>query len=246
MSQDLWINISKFLVGFFAGTCAVFVPRLVGVLAVSDMTKVNPVPASFIYLGLAFAAIIGVAVVILEFGETKKPSDTFMAALGLPALLAGALSTAASTNHIDDLAKKNQDLTTAVRGALDIKANDNPLSIVGPVPGTPTTWLEDVLGIGAAFAQSDAGAVAAKSNWSRWGVQYQEPKYAVVIESAATAEIATHRAAQLRSRIPTAQAINTSQGYKVISGVASESTAVLDAVEVKKATGITPQLVLVK
>src|SRR6266699_5265005 len=245
MTTSVRSSFAKFLIGAFAASCAVFVPRLVSVLVVDDIAKISVLPMVFVSLGIVFAIIVGVIVTILEFDKIRSPSDTFMTALGVPALLAGALATSANTNHIGELASNNVALAEVARVGADIKKSDVPLNSVTPITppaSSPGGLLEDIIGIRPAYAQDSSSA--SKKGWGNWAtVQVDEPNYAIVLDKAPTSDQALELAQKLKPRVPSAQAVKTSQGYRVISGIKPESSAVLEAINIKKMTGLTPELV---
>jgi len=77
--------LATFLIGVFAGVCAVFVPRLGGLLVIQDMERITVFPAPFILLGMAYATIVGAIAAILYYEKAGTPGERFMTALGLPA-----------------------------------------------------------------------------------------------------------------------------------------------------------------
>lgn len=85
----------KFFIGFIAGICTAFLPRLTAALSVSGKTtSLNFFDITYVVISLFFAVLIGGVIMILEWGVARKPRDTFMAALSIPALITGAINTA--------------------------------------------------------------------------------------------------------------------------------------------------------
>jgi MFS family permease len=102
--------ILKLFIGFVAGLCAALFPRLTAALATQGSNLIF-FPLSYVVLALVFAMLIGVVVMILGWRVPAKPSDTFMMALGIPALLTGALNATLDTNMLQNLAQQKDRLT---------------------------------------------------------------------------------------------------------------------------------------
>ena len=66
----------------------------------------------YVLVGFVFAFVIGVITAIFEQGKDKKAPDIFMTALGIPALLAGALNSGTAGGDLSALQATNQRLTT--------------------------------------------------------------------------------------------------------------------------------------
>lgn len=247
----------KFVISFVAGCCAVFVPRLAAVLAASNVNNIEMLPSTFVILGFVFASLIGLVVVILEFNKICHPADTFMTALGIPTLLAGALATTASTNNINELSKLNSELADAARNGAQIRKVDTALSNIRPITLNDRSlnqnnWVSDALFIQSALAQdtetteiSGTAETIKEPSWSTWAtIKVQEPQYAIVLDTAPSADEAIERVSQLKDSVPSAQAIETSEGFFVIGGIKPKSSAVLEAIKIKEKTGINPELIL--
>jgi hypothetical protein len=244
-------SIVTFLVGGFAGLCSVFVPRMGGLLGAADPTRIALFPMPFIAMGAVYAIAIGVVLMILYHGDRKNTlRHKFITALGVPTLIAGTLATGAQTSEVRALQAARAELADSLRTAADIRISDTPLEIV-PLGSQPDAkapaviGLHGLLGIGTAQAQSAAGS--SSQQWSRYGaIQAQEPRYAIIVDRTTDAKEALLRASQLKARFPEAQAIRTPSGFGVITGVKPESSAVLEAVKIKKDLGLQPELMRVK
>jgi hypothetical protein len=245
---------ASFVVGLFAGICAVFVPRLGGLLVADDLNKVSVFPTPFILLGLIYAAIVGAVVAILYFGKTGTPGERFMTALGIPALLAGAISTSAQTGKVQQLQVTSAHLADAAAKAANIRKNETPIELQPLSPpvekgASAGPGLERLLGIGSAFANDVALKSAPKvpEKWSNWTpIQVEESSYAVILDKSPTAESARKRASELKMKIPNAKAVKIEGGYGVIAGIQSESSAVLEAIRIQRDLGIRTELNRVK
>ena len=243
--------LATFLIGVFAGVCAVFVPRLGGLLVIQDMERITVFPAPFILLGMAYATIVGAIAAILYYEKAGTPGERFMTALGLPALLAGALSTTAHTNQVQKLQANTARLGDAVIAAENIKRNDEPIDLQplsAPKPGVSGLRPEMLLGIGTAMAQTTAPPPRAPSstNWTGLQLGAKEPDYAVLVYRAATAEQAEKKAAELSHKLPGVKAVKAGSGFAVMSSVKPESSAILEASSLKRELGLPTELVRVK
>jgi hypothetical protein len=243
--------IITFFIGLFAGCCAAFFPRLAAMVATQDTEKIVLFSSPFVIAGFALAAIIGVAMVIIEYGAQRSPRDTFATALGIPAVLAGALTTTVGVSDLNNQISRQQELirTVVTQGNIpksdDAPATITPLEAAPPVFGIPHSLLENLLGIRPAYAQENVQQAQLQR---QFGIQVREPQYAVVLEEAASEEDAKLRAAKLRGSVPNATAVKANDRYRVIDGVLPkpESEAVVDAARIKAQTGRDVSLIRVK
>lgn len=241
----------SFVIGLFAGICAVFVPRMGGLLVADDLDKISLFPTPFLLLGVAYAAIVGVILVILYYDRKGTPRDRFMAALGIPALLAGALATSAQTGKVQQLQATAEKLSNAVVSAEKIRKDDKPSDLVPLAPGlqpsSSDAGFERLLGIGTAHAQIRAvGGPAQQGMLQFTPIQANEPRYAVLVGQTSSADDARKRAQELRPLYPNAQAVKSGSGFGVVTDVKPESAAVLEAIRIKREMGVAPQLIRVK
>lgn len=238
-----WKCAGTFAIGFFGGVCAVFVPRMGGLLVAEDLFKISVFPMPFIIMGGIYALVIGIVIAILFYGKDSTPADRFMTSLGIPALLAGAISASAQTGHVKSLQADNGRLAEIARTAEKIQKNDAPVEIV-PLRPAPNGSVIDLVPIAAAHAQS---AQAGSGTWRTWGaIQGEEPRYAIVVDRTPNEQQAVQRARTLQADFPDAQAVRLPQGFGVITGVKAESAAVLEAVRIKRESTISPELMRVK
>lgn len=244
---------SSFFIGLFAGICAVFVPRMGGLLVADDLDRISLFPAPFVLMGTLYAAIVGAILVILYYDRRGTPRERFMAALGIPALLAGALATSAQTGKVQQLQATAEKLSNAAATAERIGKQDTPADLV-PIappsarPSSSDAGLERLLGIGNAHAEGGGPweGTQQKKLLQFAPVQANEASYAVMVAKTPTAELAQKKASELRPRYPNAQAVRSTAGFGVITGVKPESAAVLEAIQVKRELGVAPELVRVK
>jgi hypothetical protein len=243
----------SFAIGMFAGICAVFVPRMGGLLVADDLDKISLFPAPFVVMGTAYAAIVGLILVILYYDRKGAPRERFMAALGIPALLAGALATSAQTGKVQQLQVTAERLSNAAASAEKIRKLDTPSELVplappSAQPSSSDAGFERLLGIGSAYA-GGGEALGAKTQQKYLqipAIQANEPTYAVLVAKTPTAALAQQKALELRPRYPNAQAVKSGSGFAVVTDVKPESVAVLEAIRYKGEMGVTPELVRVK
>jgi hypothetical protein len=246
--------VGSFVIGLFAGVCAVFVPRMGGLLVADDLDRISLFPAPFVVMGVAYAAIVGAILTILYYGRKGTPGERFMAALGIPALLAGALATSAQTGKVQQLQVTAERLSNAAVAAERIRKNDTPSALVplaptSASPAAPGASLEILLGIGSAYAQATPASVQPRQQQSLLRftpVEAAEASYAVLVERTATAEAAQRKVQELRPKYPNAQAVRSDTGFGVVVDVKPESAAVLEAIRVKRELGASPELLRVK
>jgi hypothetical protein len=247
----------SFLIGLFAGICAVFVPRMGGLFE-ADPSRFDMVfPLSFVVMGSIYGAIVGVIVAIIYYDKPGSPSDRLMTGLGVPALLAGAIATNVHTAESNSKAELIDRLAASVVVSEKIPVDSRGTSSFEVLPPAPAaapgkiSW-ELLLGVTSAWADEMrvAQVTPPSSPQSQWRpawtpIQAQEANYAIVLETAKSEQEAQSLARQLRPRFPTATAVKTDRGFSVITGVKPKSDAVLEAVQLKK-EGASPELLLVK
>jgi fluoride ion exporter CrcB/FEX len=252
--------IAKFVVGFVAALCAITFPRLLARLAQSEELPIVFFPTPYLVMAIVVALLIGFVIVIFEYKVRTQPRHTFMTALGIPALIAGALSTTSSLANLGNIKNDNErlrqqvsqesDIDKAAGSFSSIKSIEPNASPAPPVPAKKTSLLP--LPVGEAHAQANAAAPEARANNEiRFGIQVQQPRYVVVLKQAQSQDEALREAQALRQQVPSAQAVKTDSGYFVVLGDSprTETDAVLAAARVQKALGagkLRPVLVEVK
>src|SRR5262245_51440849 len=97
--------IAKFLIGVFAVLAAGTIPRLVAALGKPNAGTVVLVGFTdgYVQVMIVFAVMVGAVLMIFEWGVPKPPRDSFMAALGIPAVLVGAFNTAVLTRQVESI-----------------------------------------------------------------------------------------------------------------------------------------------
>jgi len=235
--------VAKFFIGFFASLSAICFPRLSAMLAHADVTNgalsYQFFPMGYLMVALGTAVVLGLVVAIFEWGTPKSPRDTFMSALGIPALLAGAFNTSSGISTIKETRADASRLVESVLSQSNIPKTDTPTKITpldenaGTQPSSEF-HLDQFLGIPAALA-GDSVETQASSDGAGYAVQVEQPRYVVVLEKAKTKEEALVRASQLRKSVPNAQAIQTDSGFYVIQpGAKTGTEATLEALKLKR------------
>jgi len=250
---------AKFAIGALAGAAAVLLPRLLALLSKSDEAQIVFFPTSYFVLAAGIGVFLGLVMLVLEYQVPAKPKETFMAALGLPAVLSGALGTASTAESVADANRDADRLRQAVRieqGIAKVGTFTALEPLGGPAPAKPaapakapgkTSSLEFF--VSSAQASDERVAQANAGGPVRFGVSVSQPKYVVVLKQAASQEQALQEAQKLQSQVPSARAVRSDKGFFVVLGSApaSETDALLAAARVKKANDqLQPVLVEMK
>jgi hypothetical protein len=209
----------------------------------------------YVIASVVFSVFIGVVTVILEWGVPRKPADTFMAALSLPALISGMVNTTSVTGQLHNQLQENQALTRALSREADIpilRPSGARSDTVFPGPWhARTSHHADLVGLAAAQADdgdrragTDAGS--SRIRHVQLPIQIQQPRFAIVLDRATSAEDARRKAEVLRqSGVPDAQAAQVGRAFVVMKGDGPrpQSEALLEAVRLKNEQHLTPSLV---
>jgi len=237
----------KFLIGFVGGLCAAIFPRLMASLALYGGGDVSLLSAGYLGIAALFAAMVGAVVMIMEWGVLREPRATFMTALGIPALLAGALNTSNGAYMLDTQAKENSQFIESIQNLTNIQdiSTDGftPLSDAGPASGaiSPLSWL----GISLAYA-GDGGAEDSGLDLNP-AMQVQQKDYYVVLYQTQDKEDARRQAKSLQSTVENAQAVRSGNKFLVIDPQPkSHAKAILEAIKLKHEHGLEPKLLKMK
>lgn len=239
---------AKFAIGMLAGIAAVLLPRLLALLSKSDDAHIVFFPPSYFLLAAGVGVFLGLVMLVVEYQVPTKPKETFMAALGIPAVLSGALGTASTAETVTDLARDAERLRQSVRQEQGIvkegvfnRLEAVPLQAVEPAGGISSLPIPFVSN---AYAQGNRSA----SEGGHFGVRVERPRYVVVLKKSGSAEQAVQDAQRLGASIPGARAVRSDKGYFVVLGSApaGETEALLAAARAKKALNGAVQPVLVE
>jgi hypothetical protein len=241
--------ILKFLIGTTAGGCATLLPRLV-----PELSSQNP-HLGFLTLqyGIAcvvFSVLVGLSTLFWEWNVPKKPAQTFMTALGLPALIAGTLNAKNASDQLGQQLQQTQSLQQALGQEAGIPTLGQPKQdSMGP-RSLPAHLFAGALAPRPAYATSVEGEARVTSRrgdvmLAQLGIQIQQPDFVVVLDRAATADEARQKAQALRQTLPDAKAAQVGNEFLVINGERGrpKSDALLDAVRLKNERHLSPSLV---
>src|SRR5262245_54126454 len=106
-------RVGTFLVGTFAGSAAAAFPRLAVFLGTpanraAPAVEMDVFRSSYVIAAIVFAVLIGIGAMIWEWNTKVSPRQTLVAALGLPALFAGALNSIAISSNASRLGEDLQ------------------------------------------------------------------------------------------------------------------------------------------
>lgn len=229
----------KFLIGFVGGLSAACFPRLMASLTLSDSSDVVLLSVGYLSLAFLFATLIGAVVMIMEWGVPKEPSATFMTAIGIPALLAGAMNTSNGAYELDVISKENMKLTEAIESLSPIPEEEEsyygitPLSDVG-VEIKPKSTNAITLNI-ISTAHADNRVTKQRAFNLNPGMQIQQQQYYIILDKASSEAEAKKKAAKIKLSVPNAQAVKAGNKYLVIDLEAkTKSAAVLESIQLKK------------
>jgi hypothetical protein len=235
-------RVGRFAVGAFAGLCAAFVPRLAFIVGPGTSTTALTMDAfdgRYVLAAFAFSVLIGGVAMILEWESDRSPRDTFMAALGIPAILTGMFNTASASRDAVMLGERLKVIN-------DSRAAEEQIPVVeGAAAVRPSSgWMRDLALIPPVFAEERAPT---QKTPAKVGVVYREPRYWVVLDAATTREEAARRAAQLGRRYGALTVQQVDRSYFVCppGGALTYSEAVSKAISLKRASQgtLTPKLV---
>jgi hypothetical protein len=237
----------RFAVGAFAGLCAAFVPRLAFIVGPGIGTTALTMDAfdgRYIAAALGFSVLIGGVALILEWESERSPRDTFMAALGIPAILTGMFNTASASRDAVMLGERLKIANDSRAEQEDIPVEDRSQSSLTPSSGSFRDWRL----MPTAFAAEQAPAqIQYKGEAAKVGVVYREPRYWVVLDTKSTPADADRRAAELRRRYGPMSVQRLDRQYLVCpaDGSLAYSQAIAKAIDFKRRSqgALSPRLV---
>lgn len=242
---DLRRRLGQFAVGAFAGACALFAPRLTLMVGQPDSAPVTLVALSsaFVIGGTLLSLLVGGVAMILEWDGSRSPKDTFMAALGVPALLSGVFSTANVSKEVVRYAEITRSITDQRASEEGIVVEEVPQASIAPTRGIwpptlrllPTVYAAEQVPQAAAAAQGGAS------------IQYRQVRYWVVLHEGRDKAAVQRRATELGTRYGRLAVRLVGKDFVVTlaEGALPYSEAVSRAVDLKKQSRgvVTPKLV---
>jgi len=244
----------KFLIGLVAAICAVFFPRLIAALTAAEDPRVKFVSPEFFVLAFSFSVLVAVTITILEWRVPRAPRDTFMTTLGVPAMLAGALSASQGATALQQAIATQEKLGQELQkiGGIKIESALRPAAV--EEEHTVAGAVVDAI-VAPAYAQSPQAAQRVPAP-PRLGIYVEEPRCFIVFDRAAKREDANARMANLTARL---SRINPQQSLPlqvekqgseflvvVSGGPRPKSAALLEALRLKDAYHVAPTLVEVQ
>lgn len=203
---------AKFLLGFFAGVCSCFLPRLM--VALNASADLIAFEKSYIICAMIFSAIVGIVVMILEWKIAVEPGKTFMMALSLPALLSGTINTndaiqfgKRASAGIEEMIQREEHIPISK----DTVKNITPLSKIDDNKSNDLSLSFPLIGISEAYA-SDARYKSDNI------FAFRERLYIIVLDRASNRQIAARRARELKASIREATPVDIGGRYYVILG----------------------------
>lgn len=243
-AEDCRLKVShpfqKFLIGFVAGFCAAIFPRLTAQLLVSpgqeELAILSP---GYLVCSALFASTIGAVIMIMEWHVPKEPRVTFMAALGIPAIITGSFNTLDSTRALNDQMTLNARLVNEVERTTDLDIiRSRTFEPIGPKDSS-SLGREVPFGLGWVPVAVAADSLFYSKPRFRLNpsITPAESRYVIVLDRRPTQAAAIARASELNESIP-AQAIATDQGYMIIKRAqpTSKADALIEALRIREET----------
>jgi hypothetical protein len=189
-------------------------------------------------LAIVFSAFLGIALMILKWTEPLPPAALFTAALGIPALVAGAFNMSASVNQLQQKTTEAATLASAVRQQSGVRTlQPEALRLPGPAPQSllvPGGWLQHLAVVGPALA-ADLNAIIQQRSFDA-GKVLDEQKYLIVLQSFATAAEAEKALDAYKAVVPAATVVEGATTSYIVDGLDAkpESSATIRAVELQQ------------
>ncbi len=222
-------HLANFGVGALAGLTAALFPKLLPVLVGPNLdAELVWFTERFLLVSLVFAALVGAVVAVLEADNPRPARQTFQTALGIPALLAGALNTGMVAN---DLSRDVDRLQKALGESAGISIEE-----VGSWPP-----------VGTGAVRPAGLAAPPELRVAEYGVK-AAPRYYVVLDRAETrgrAEELAARIAERHGNLETHVVALPGGGFAVATTPEPQgrTDALVEGSELKRRTGLSPKVV---
>lgn len=236
-------HVGKLAIGIFAGLCATFIPRIITEISTYDpVGEIQLFRWDFVLLAVVLSLFLGGVVMMLKWNDPLRPPEIFMAALGVPALLAGAFNMSVSVGALSATASDITSLSREVALTNGIRTlTPETLTILDTPPDDQSGFIipNGSFFIKRAFAQEakTLGSTDQKFNPAQI---YGGQKYFVVLKQFDDAKKAADAAKILRAIAPNATAVQGKQGYYVLQSVKPLSLpeATINALRIKREGGV--------
>jgi len=230
----------KFLIGFIASVCAVFLPKLLVYLKNDDGTLQAP-SIGYIIAGFMFAAMVGFVILLFEWGKRSKPAEVFMTALGIPALVSGTLGTVGTADNLKQEVDQRRAFMAEVARGAGVNISDQPITL-SPPSAQPQSLLFEL--VPTARADDLEPIIVAQSNY---GVQAVRRQFLVVILDTPDQKLANARANAVRATVQNVAVVQAGGHFYVAtsSSPMAEQDALTDALRLRS-LGIQTSLVPVR
>lgn len=247
-SDRVTAPILKFAIGFVATLCATIAPRLLAALGTRDSANVTFITLQWTEFALILALLVGLVISIFEWRVPRAPRDTFMTTLGIPAILAGALSANSNAGELQNAIGKANELA-------DTLSKESGITIE-PKVGSPETGRQGALTdflMPPVYAASAEATIESAEAQGSLAIRVRQPRYLIVLDRAATRQDADAKASQLSQRLaegarsqPLSVLVQPRGGeflVVVAGGARVKADAMLEAVRVKNTYHLSPTLV---
>lgn len=241
----------KFVVGMVAALSAVFFPRLMAALTAADQPRVTFVSREYFLLAFSFSALVAVVVMILEWRVPRAPRDTFMTTLGIPAMLAGALSASQGTTALQQAIETQEKLAAELGKLGGIAMQPSSPPAARNAARLQGSLLDAV--VTHAYASSFERDSPSPQSPPRLGIFVEEPLYLIVFGRTPKREEAEARMADLtarRAKVATPRPValqiqrHANEFLIVVSGgPRPKNDALLEALRLKDVYHVAPVLV---
>lgn len=240
-----------FLIGVSAGIIAAGFPRLLPYMSQSaGEISLELFTKEFFYAVVAFAVMIGVAMIWLYKGTEEHTKNLFMTALALPAVLSGGINmtsiSSVAENGLAELNRQNDTLVKKLERKSGVEFFELDLSNSNPVDVSSGPAL-DWLGISTAHAE---GAVSESNTGG--GLQFNAPAlskdYSLVYAVKSTKAEISQVAKELESKnISNLTSIEINNKYYLLgTNKMTRADAVLNAIDIKEKHGFSTNVVKLK
>jgi hypothetical protein len=245
LGNSLGSCVFKFLIGFFASVCAVFLPKIVVYLKNEGGETLKILSTEYVVAGLVFAALIGCVILLFEWSKRSKPAEVFMTALGIPALVSGTLGTVGTADNLKLQAELQRQIVADVARAARVPILDTPITL--PAGAAEPQGRVFELIPSAMATPTGENIVLAQGQQAQYGVQAVRREFLVVLAQTPNRAEADAKARALKGQFPDVAVVPSGQQFYVTttSRPLSEAQALSAAVQLRNA-GVSTALVPVR